>query len=163
MNIQEMTIIPDSRQFLSESMRPIFLGLAGMAIYPFLPAWANGTYTKMALTAAYLLLVIFLCVKFAVLKAYSWKVNNFEIRQKHGVLNKQTDYIELYRVVDYRETQSFLQRIFGVKTVVIISTDKSEPAMEIKGVPEKMELVAFTRKLVEQTKKENRIYEIANR
>ena len=95
--------------------------------------------------------------------SFSWTISKDKICQKHGVLSRQTDYIELYRVVDYRETQTFLQRLLGVKTVTIISTDKSDPEMLIKGVPAKTDLVDYTRKLVEQNKKQNHIYEITNR
>ena len=97
------------------------------------------------------------------LRAFSWEISDVKICRRHGILTRQTDYLELYRVVDYRESQTFLQRLFGVKTVVIISTDKSDPSMLICGVPAKEDLVTHTRNLVEQNKKENHIYEITNR
>lgn len=159
-NTTDLIIRPDHRQFLSEAMSLLILGMVGMAIYPFVP---TVKYATIAYAALYGLLIATLFTRYAVLRAYSWTISKVKICRKHGILTKQVDYIELYRVVDYKETQSFLQQLFGVKTVVIISTDKSEPAMLIKGVPAKTDLVNYTRKLVEQNKKENRIYEIANR
>lgn len=159
-NTTTKTIKPDHRQFLSEVMPLVLLGLAGMVAYPLIPKSIYVTYAYIAL---YGLLLVTLTTRYAVLRAYSWEISDIKLCQKHGVLTRQTDYIELYRVVDYRETQTFLQRILGVKTVAIISTDKSNSYMLIKGVPAKSDLVEYTRTLVEQNKKENHIYEITNR
>ena len=153
-------IRPGFSQFFSETMPLILLGLAGMAIYHLIP---KSGYVSYAYIAFYGMLIIALSTHYAVLRAYSWSITNDKICRKHGVLTRETDYIELYRVVDYRETQSFLQRLFRIKTVVIISTDKSDPNMLIKGVPAKADLVEYTRKLVEQNKKQNHVYEITNR
>ena len=154
------TIRPGSRQFLSEAMPLVILGFTGMAAYPFLNKIPYATY---AYAMLYGLLIVTLSVQYTILRTYSWTITKDKICRKHGVLTRQTDYIELYRVVDYRETQTFLQRLFGIKTVTIISTDKSDPEMLIKGVPAKTDLVDYTRKLVEQNKKQNHIYEITNR
>ena len=158
--VRQMTIRPDIRQYLSEVMPLVLAGLLGMAAYPFMPQWRHVSY---AYAAFYALLLITLTTRYAVLRAFSWEISNVKICRRHGILTRQTDYIELYRVVDYRETQTFLQRLLGVKTVVIISTDKSDPSMLIRGVPAKADLVTYTRTLVEQNKKENHIYEITNR
>ena len=157
---KQMTIRPDFRQYLSEVMPLVLAGLLGMVLYPFMPKWP---YISWAYLALYALLLITLATRYAVLRAFSWEISDVKICRRHGILTRQTDYIELYRVVDYRESQTFLQRLFGVKTVVIISTDKSDPSMLICGVPAKADLVTHTRNLVEQNKKENHIYEITNR
>ena len=157
---RQAIIRPDFRQYLSEVMPLVLMGIAGIAFYPFVPKWIYMTYAYIAL---YALIILTLTTRYAVLRAYSWEISNVKICRKHGILTRQTDYIELYRVVDYRETQTFLQRLFGVKTVVIISTDKSDPFMYIRGVPAKADLVNYTRTLVEQNKKENHVYEITNR
>lgn len=157
---RQMTIRPDFRQYLSEVMPLVLAGLLGMVLYPFMPKWP---YISWAYLALYALLLITLATRYAVLRAFSWEISDVKICRRHGILTRQTDYIELYRVVDYRESQTFLQRLFGVKTVVIISTDKSDPSMLICGVPAKADLVTHTRNLVEQNKKENHIYEITNR
>ena len=155
-----MLISPDYRQFLSEALPLMLLGFAGMTAYHYLP---KSDYVTYAFIIAYALLILTLTTRYAILKAYSWEIGAEKICRKHGVLTRQTDYIELYRVVDYRETQTFSQRLLGVKTVVIISTDKSDPQMPIKGVPSKIQLVEYTRKLVELNKKQAHVYEIANR
>jgi hypothetical protein len=71
--------------------------------------------------------------------------------------------VELYRVVDYQENQTFLQKMFNVKTVTVISSDKSDAILEMYGVSDSIDLVRIIRDRVEKSKKEKRIYEITNR
>ena len=119
-------------------------------------------YGRVAVAATDLLLWIVLMCKFALMKSMSWTINRETIRTQYGILNKQVDYIELYRVVDYAEYQSFLQRLLRVKTVEVLSTDRSDPSLRILGVPADMQLVNIIRKNVEICKHENKIFEVAN-
>ncbi len=79
-----------------------------------------------------------------------------------GVLSRKMDYIELYRIVDYKESRSFTQRLLGVKTVTIYSTDKSDAVSDIPGVPVDMDIVGMLREKVEESKRHRNIYEITN-
>lgn len=92
-----------------------------------------------------------------------WTVTDKQIRSEHGVFMRDVNYIELYRVVDYAEKQSFLQLIFGVKDVIIYSGDRTDPALRIYGIPNGMPVIPVIKPLVEQQKKENYVYEITNR
>lgn len=68
----------------------------------------------------------------------------------------------MYRITDFRESQSLLQRIMGVKTVTVYSTDRSDDVTDITGVPADVNLIGIIRENVEKCRKEKRIYEIAN-
>ena len=57
---------------------------------------------------------------------------------KRGFLNVKHDEIVLYRVRDLRVSVSLWQRIFGVGTVTVVSTDKSIPELELKATPHNM-------------------------
>ena len=50
---------------------------------------------------------------------------------QHGVLTRTSDYIELYRVVDFSENRDILEQLFGLKTVWIFSGDRSNPKLDI--------------------------------
>ena len=50
---------------------------------------------------------------------------------KRGFLNVHQDEIVLYRVRDLRVSQTLWQRVFGVGTVTVISTDKSIPELAL--------------------------------
>jgi uncharacterized membrane protein YdbT with pleckstrin-like domain len=48
-----------------------------------------------------------------------------------GVLNKQIDYLDYYRIKDYQITQPLLIRIMGLHNIEIISTDRSHPYLKL--------------------------------
>ena len=156
-------IQPNVRQFLAEIIPIVFVGIPLIFLIELIPHQPHADYILIPQTVIAIGIILMVFVHYLILNSLSWKIDNEKICRQRGVLARQTDYIELYRVVDYRESQTFLQRLLGVKTVIIISTDKSDAAMLIKGVPAKSDIVGFTRKLVEQIKKDKRVYEITNR
>ncbi len=80
---------------------------------------------------AYILFALF-CVTFLmlsytffdVLYYTKWIVTDTEILIKRGVFTSRIDHLELYRVIDYAETQNFIQMIFRNKNVEITSLQK---------------------------------------
>ena len=82
---------------------------------------------------------------------------------EHGVFHREVDYQELYRVVDFNESQTFMQQLFHLKTVSIYSGDRTTPRLDIIGVPMKENLVTAIRERVETNKRRRSIYEITNR
>ena len=81
----------------------------------------------------------------------------------HGVAVQSTDYMELYRIVDYQQTRSVLQQIFGIKTITIFSGDKNMPELNIIGIREHWDVVSQIRERVEFNKRRKGVYEITNR
>ncbi len=64
-----------------------------------------------------------------------------------GFLSVRDDELLLYRVRDIVTKRSLWQRIFGVGTVTVISSDKSQPTLVLKNIRNPM---AFKEKLHEQ-------------
>lgn len=92
-----------------------------------------------------------------------WSISETQIKFARGIFLRTTDYMELYRIIDYREQQNFIQQIFGIKEVVITSGDKSHPILIIFGIQENVRIVEFLSTHVEQCKEKKKIYEITNR
>lgn len=82
---------------------------------------------------------------------------------QHGVIHRTSDYIELYRVVDFSENRDILEQLFGLKTVSIYSGDRTNPKLDIYGVQERVEVVALIRERVEYNTRRRGVYEITNR
>lgn len=82
---------------------------------------------------------------------------------EHGVFRRTRDFMELYRIVDFREESSFPQRIFGLKTIQIYSGDRSTPRLDMTGMDMRADLIPFIRERVGASRKRNGIYEITNR
>ena len=71
---------------------------------------------------------------------------------KRGFLNVHQDEVVLYRVRDLRVSQSLWQRVFGVGTVTVISTDKSIPELALKNIRQPNEVKELIHEYVEKMK-----------
>ena len=71
---------------------------------------------------------------------------------KRGFLNVHQDEVVLYRVRDLRVSQTLWQRIFGVGTVTVISTDKSIPELALKNIRQPNEVKELIHEYVEKMK-----------
>ena len=116
----------------------------------------------MVVSLCSLLLAILLIARYITLTAVLWIINDNTLCRICGVFSRHTDYMELYRVVDYSESQTFWQKLWGVKTVSIISTDKTDRTMMMYGISARRDIVQEIRNRVENCKKQRRIYEITN-
>lgn len=77
---------------------------------------------------------------------------------QHGVFHRSSDYIELYRIVDFSEQRDILEQLFGLKTVSIYSGDRTNPKLDIYGVQEKVNVVGIIRERVEYNKQRRGVY-----
>ena len=82
------------------------------------------------------------------------------LRIKSGVLSTALEEIELYRVRDTSMRQSFVQRVVGLGTVTLETTDTSMPRVAIEHVSQPMELRETIRKAVERVRRVQRVREI---
>ena len=96
------------------------------------------------------------------LKRIRYHVGSEQLTAEHGVFQRSIGYIELYRVVDFHEQQSLLQQIFGLKTVTVLSMDRTTPKLELTGLPKRINIVDIIRERVEFNKQRKGIYEITN-
>ena len=76
---------------------------------------------------------------------------------KRGFLNVRHDEIVLYRVRDLRVSVSLWQRIFGVGSVTVVSTDKSIPELTLKNIRQPNEVKELIHEHVEKMKIERRM------
>ncbi|MDO5585423.1 MAG: PH domain-containing protein [Dialister sp.] len=74
-----------------------------------------------------------------------------------GFLNIKSDEVLLYRVRDLQLTITLGQRIFGVGTVCVVSSDKSIPHLDLKNVKHPREVKELIHKHVEEAKDKRRM------
>nr|WP_287897926.1 PH domain-containing protein [Prevotella sp.] len=110
-----------------------------------------------------LLLSLCLAYRMVYLCRMRYIICNEQLVFEHGVFHREVDYQELYRVVDFNESQTFMQQLFRLKTVSIYSGDRTTPRLDIIGVSMKENLVTTIRERVETSKRRRSIYEITNR
>ncbi len=76
---------------------------------------------------------------------------------KTGLLNIHEEEIRLYRIMDVTLSRSLLQRIFGVGTIIVNSSDKTTPIYEIKSVKNSEAIKNKLSDFVEAARKKNRV------
>ena len=74
-----------------------------------------------------------------------------------GLLNLKADEVLLYRVQDLELTISLGQRVFGVGTVCVHSSDKSIPHLDLKNVKNPREVKELIHQKVEAAKDKRRM------
>lgn len=74
-----------------------------------------------------------------------------------GCLSIKDDEILLYRVRDIDTSRSLWQRLFGVGTVVVMSSDKSMPTLVMKNVKDPVAVKEMIHKQVEEMKIRRRV------
>lgn len=74
-----------------------------------------------------------------------------------GFLNIRDDEVLLYRVRDIDTHRSLWQRLFGVGTVTVISSDKTRPTLVMKNIKEPLMVKELVHKQVEKTKIHRRV------
>ena len=74
-----------------------------------------------------------------------------------GFLSIKDDEILLYRVRDIDTRRSLWQRMFGVGTVIVVSSDKTMPSLVLKNIKDPIFVKELIHKQVEETKIKRRV------
>lgn len=74
-----------------------------------------------------------------------------------GFLNIKDDEILLYRVRDITTKRNFFQRIFGVGTVSVMSSDKTLPTLVLKNIKDPIGVKELLHEYVEEMKIQRRV------
>ena len=74
-----------------------------------------------------------------------------------GFFNKKQDEIRMYRVLDITVTRKFGQRIFGMGSIQLKTSDKTMGDFEIKNIKRVMEVKRQLSDLIEANREKKRI------
>ena len=88
---------------------------------------AFGKYRLIAGPALAILVVVILLLKTIKLKMTYYEVSADRIEWSRGILDRKVDNLDMFRVVDLRLRRNLLDCIFGIGTVMLITTDKTDP------------------------------------
>jgi uncharacterized membrane protein YdbT with pleckstrin-like domain len=103
------------------------LGMGSMADVP--------SAAVLLFIAALLLPSAMIVWKWLVIANTHYELTTQRLRTRTGILNKHFDELELYRVRDYKLEQPFIQRLFSLSTVILTTSDKSNPLLVLKAIP----------------------------
>lgn len=153
-----VTLRPHWFQYIINETGSLCLLVASIWIYKF----CGFAYHEWAIYAC-ILLLFHLLFKLVYLARMEYIITGEQIIILHGVFSHSTDYVELYRVVDYQQSRSLPQQLFGLKTVTIYSGDRNNAKLDMIGIKASNDIVSEIRCRVEFNKKNKGIYEITNR
>lgn len=88
-----------------------------------------------------------------------YEISTSQIKYRRGVFYLKVDFLELYRVKDLDQRQSFIMRLLRIMHIKLMTSDKSHPVLELTGIPVS-NIPDILRELVETSRKINRVYEV---
>ena len=109
-------------------------------------AAAIGHYRVLAGLVIAALIVLRLLIGILKLKMVYYEVSNDRIEWSRGILDRRVDNIDMFRVVDLKMRRSLLDCIFGVGTVALITTDKTDPEFVFEKVRDCRDLYDIIKK-----------------
>ena len=74
-----------------------------------------------------------------------------------GFFSVKDDELLLYRVRDITTRRSLWQRLFGMGTVTVITSDKSQPTLVLKNIKRPLEVKEMIHQRVEEMKLKRRV------
>ena len=86
-----------------------------------------------------------------------YSLSNDRLFLSVGFLNIQDEEVLLYRIRDINTTRTLWQRLFGVGTVTVVSSDKSAPTIVLKNVKDPMTVKELLHQQVEEMKIRRRV------
>lgn len=104
----------------------------------------------------------FALYQFFYLKKIIFFVTGEQLIIQRGVFLRTWDYIELYRIIDFTEHQNLLQQLVGLKVVTIHSTDRTNPRLQLMGIPIEKDIVRLIRERVIYNRSIRNIHEFSN-
>jgi uncharacterized membrane protein YdbT with pleckstrin-like domain len=91
--------------------------------------WLDAGALGLALLAA-----MTLAWKVLSLKSIGYEVTPDRIEWSRGVFDRHVDNIDMFRVVDLKLRRSLLECLFGIGTVILITSDETDPEFEFVKV-----------------------------
>lgn len=76
-----------------------------------------------------------------------------------GVINKEINDVELYRIKDIQLKRPLFLRLFGLGTIYLITSDHTNPNVQLRAISSSEELRSNLRNLVETARKERGVRE----
>ncbi|MDB6080511.1 MAG: rane-flanked domain [Akkermansiaceae bacterium] len=104
--------------------------------------------------------VLWMIWEYLKVRCHVYELTSERLRSYRGVLNQKMDDVELYRVKDTSIERPFWYRMSGLSTLMIETSDRVQPHIEIKAVRGGMELREQIRHQVERLRDSKRVREV---
>jgi uncharacterized membrane protein YdbT with pleckstrin-like domain len=122
----------------------------------------SGTSSQLKNLGVFVLCILIIPIPWAIarwlaVKTTTYRLTTERLITERGIFTKTTDTLELYRVRDMQTRQSFLERLYGLQTVQLLTADTSTPTLVIDYVPTSLGLPDKLRVQVEACRMSKRV------
>ena len=93
-----------------------------------------GRYRIMIGLGLGLVVALWLVIKMGDLRMIYYQVTAQRIEWARGIFDRRVDNLDMFRIIDLKLRRSFLDRVLGIGTVVLTTTDKSDPEFVFEKV-----------------------------
>lgn len=109
---------------------------------------------------ALVLPAVYLIWRYLVVRTQVFELTNQRLRITCGVINQKIDEIELYRVKDSQMVRPWWMRLTGLASIVLETSDRTMPKLEIPAIRAGAEVREILRKQVELERDRKRVREM---
>ncbi len=136
----------------------------GSTISPEAHVWSGGP-SQWTNFVPFLLCILVLPIPWAIYRWLFVKCTRFilstqRLRIEVGILSKAVDDLEIYRVKDITLTQPFIQRLLGLGSIRLVTSDVSHPHLLLAAIPDAGEVRDLIRDTVEKMRRERGVREL---
>jgi uncharacterized membrane protein YdbT with pleckstrin-like domain len=93
-------------------------------------------------------------------QATRWRLTNHRLRLSTGILNKHLDDLELYRIKDITLSQPLIQRLVGLGSINLVTSDASTPLLTLAAIPDSLAVMDQIRHEVDRVRRERGVREL---
>ena len=87
--------------------------------------------------------------KYLEIRCTHYQLSAEQLTATHGVLNRLTDNLELYRIKDTQVFEPLWLRPMGLGNVCIHSSDRTTPTLMVRAIPKPTKMASLVRQQVE--------------
>ena len=141
----------------------VFAGFAmSVLVYIFNTSFVivNGNFVQWLLYSCMIVTGGMSIWSFLVVKNTKYILTKETFVMEYGVLNKEFDTLELYRVKDYQQSRPLFLRFFKLETDYLITSDRTNEVLEILAIPTSQRLLETIRTIVEELRSAKGVREI---
>jgi uncharacterized membrane protein YdbT with pleckstrin-like domain len=103
--------------------------------------------------------IMWIC-RWWITKCTTYELTTQRLRMGSGILNRQLEDLELYRVKDYSMEQPFFLRVMNLGNLTLVTSDASTPTVVVKAIPDVADVREKLRTAVQQERDRKRVREL---
>jgi uncharacterized membrane protein YdbT with pleckstrin-like domain len=120
-----------------------------------------GLYSVLILGIVLIILLFKFLFDFLEFINISYFITEQQIISERGFFYKKTNYMEMYRIIDYQTKRSLIHIILNLMNVELITMDVTTPILNIRGIKYNSNFVFTIRERDENAKKIQNILELS--